>query len=120
MDEIIRLYRSAGLPRPLADYERMAAICQHTSLWVTAWDQDQLVGVARSLTDFRWCCYLADLAVHDNYQHQGIGQQLLEYTKQRVGEECMVLLLSVPTAMDYYPKVGMSWVENGFILPRAS
>jgi hypothetical protein len=30
----------------------------------------------------------------------------------------MVLLLSVPDAMDYYPKAGMQKVENGFILNR--
>lgn len=30
----------------------------------------------------------------------------------------MVLLLSVPTAMEYYPKIGMEKVENGFIIFR--
>jgi len=30
----------------------------------------------------------------------------------------MVLLLSVPTAMEYYPKVGFDKVDNGFIMNR--
>ncbi|GAB3834503.1 GNAT family N-acetyltransferase [Hymenobacter jeollabukensis] len=112
------LYRSAGLRRPVDDPDRMAALVQHANLWATAWDDEQLVGVARSLTDFRWCCYLSDLAVYAGYQRQGIGRQLIEATKQRVGDECMVLLLSVDTALRYYPHVGMAAVDNGFILHR--
>jgi hypothetical protein len=30
----------------------------------------------------------------------------------------MVLLLSVPTAMDYYPKVGFKKQESSFIIDR--
>jgi hypothetical protein len=30
----------------------------------------------------------------------------------------MVPLLSAPTAMGYYPKVGMKKVDNGFIINR--
>ncbi|MBC8083870.1 MAG: GNAT family N-acetyltransferase [Hymenobacter sp.] len=118
VDEVIALYQSAGLRRPLADRPRMVAICHRTDLWATAWDGERLVGAARNVTDFRWSCYLADLAVHADYQRQGIGQRLIADTKQHLGEECMVQLLSVATALDYYPKVGMSPVNNGFILNR--
>ena len=54
----------------------------HADLLVTAWDDEQLVGVARSITDFVYCCYLSDLAVDEQYQKQGIGLQLIEHTKQ--------------------------------------
>lgn len=118
VEQLIRLYRSARLPRPLQDLPRMGNLQAHANLWITAWDADQLVGVARSLTDFSWCCYLADLAVCENYQHRGIGRELVALTKQQVGPECMVLLLSVQTALDYYPKIGMESVPNGFILHR--
>jgi hypothetical protein len=30
----------------------------------------------------------------------------------------MLLLLSVPTAMEYYPKVGFKKVDNGFLIDR--
>ena len=38
------------------------------------------VGVARSVTDFAYCCYLSDLAVDEQYQKQGIGLKLIEHT----------------------------------------
>jgi len=57
-----------GERRPVADRERIASMLQHANLLCTAWDGDLLVGVARSVTDFSFCCYLSDLAVDAAYQ----------------------------------------------------
>jgi predicted N-acetyltransferase YhbS len=56
--------------------------------------------------------------VRHEYQKFGIGKELIELTKEKVGLQCMILLLSVPTAMDYYPKVGFTKEERGFIINR--
>ena len=64
-----------GARRPLEDEKRVAAMLHHADLLITAWDGEQLVGVARSVTDFAYCCYLSDLAVNEQYQKQGIGLQ---------------------------------------------
>ena len=116
--QVIELYERSGLPRPIQDVERMTRMYMNSDLVISAWNDRELVGVARSVTDWVWCCYLADLAVHPAYKKSGIGRRLLHLTKEKVGEQCMVLLLSVPTAMEYYPKVGMQKVENGFIIHR--
>lgn len=114
---IIELYTDAGLKRP-AEPERITRMYTGANLVITAWHQQQLVGVARSHTDFCWSCYLADLAISKAYQKEGIGKQLIDLTKQTIGDECMLLLLSVSTAMEYYPKVGFEKVDNGFIINR--
>jgi N-acetylglutamate synthase-like GNAT family acetyltransferase len=116
--EVINLYTDAGLPRPTNDAERIKKMFAHSNLVVTAWDGEVLIGVSRCLTDFSWCCYLADLAVRSDYMKKGIGKKLIEISKEKAGEQSMVLLLSVPAAMDYYPKTGMEKVENGFIFQR--
>ena len=103
--------------RPVGEPDRIAKMVQHASLWVTARDGGKLVGVARSLTDFTYCCYLSDLAVDKDYQRQGIGRVLIEKTREAVGDS-MVLLLSAPKAMAYYPHIGMPKAENAFIHPR--
>ncbi|RDC62771.1 GNAT family N-acetyltransferase [Adhaeribacter pallidiroseus] len=116
--QVTALYNAAGLPRPTHDPERMQQMYAHSNLVVTAWEGDTLIGVSRSITDWVWSCYLADLAVDPSYQKSGIGKKLIQLTKEKAGEQSMVLLLSVPTALEYYPRVGMQKVENGFILPR--
>lgn len=119
VDQIIELYDNAGLPRPTHDRERIQKMFDNSNLIVTAWDNDLLVGVSRSITDWVWACYLSDLAVRDNYKKIGVGRQLINLTKEKVGDQSMVLLLSVATAMDYYPKVGFKKQESSFIIDRA-
>lgn len=115
---IIDLYRSSGINRPITDTERIAKMYRNSNLVVSAWINGELVGIARSLTDFCYSCYLSDLAVNKEYQHQGIGKKLIELTQEKISPESMLLLLSAPAAMGYYPKIGLQKVENGFIIKR--
>src|SRR5215471_9870207 len=101
-DQVAELYDLSALPRPTHDRERIAKMYENSNLIVSAWDEDKLVGVSRSITDWVWCCYLSDLAVHPDYKKSGIGKRLIELTKEKLGDYSMILLLSVPDAMEYY------------------
>jgi predicted N-acetyltransferase YhbS len=117
-EQVIELYNKAGLPRPTNDKERIQKMYDNSTLVVTAWDNDKLIGVSRCITDWVWCCYLADLAVDPSYQKSGMGKKLIELTKEKVGEQSMILLLSVPTAFEYYPKVGFTKEDRAFAIYR--
>jgi ribosomal protein S18 acetylase RimI-like enzyme len=117
-EEVIKVYNSSGIRRPTADFDRIAEMYQNSSLVVTAYDDDVLVGVARCLTDFCYACYLSDLAVDKNYQSLGIGRKLVDIVIERIGEKTALILLSAPKAVDYYPKIGFESVDNGFIVKR--
>lgn len=117
-DLIIDLYDKAGLPRPTRDSARIQTMYDHSNLVVTAWDNERLIGVSRSITDWVWSCYLADLAIHPDYQKMGIGKELIRLTKEKLGAKCMILLLSVPDAMTYYPKIGMVKEDRAFTIFR--
>jgi len=116
--QVIELYNNAGLPRPTHDLERIETMFRNSDLIVTAWDENKLVGVSRTITDWVWCSYLADLAVSPDYQGSGIGRKLIELTRAKIGEQSMTLLLSVPTATDYYPKVGFAKEDRAFVIHR--
>jgi ribosomal protein S18 acetylase RimI-like enzyme len=116
--QIIDLYNTSGLPRPTNDTARIKAMFENSNLIVTAWDNELLVGVSRCITDWVWSTYLADLAVRPGYKKSGIGKKLIELTREKVGEQSMILLLSVPAAMEYYPKVGFAKQESSFIINR--
>jgi GNAT superfamily N-acetyltransferase len=116
--DIIALYNNAGLPRPTGDEARIKKMYDNSNLIVTAWDGGTLAGVARCITDWCWSCYLSDLAVAPGYQKEGIGRKLIECTRHKLGEEVMILLLSVPEAMTYYPKVGFTKEDRAFAILR--
>jgi GNAT superfamily N-acetyltransferase len=117
--QIIELYDNCDLPRPIKDEARIGKMYEHSNLVITAWDNALLIGVARSITDFSWSCYLADLAVRKEYQKSGVGRALIKLTKEHVGEQSMVLLLSVPEAFEYYPRVGFKKHDRSFFINRS-
>ena len=115
---VIDLFRDTGLNRPVDDPERIGRMLTHANLVITAWHNNTLVGLARSISDFAFCTYLSDLAVRTAYQRQGIGRELVELTRQEIGEESMLLLLSVKDALGYYPRIGFETVHNAFVIPK--
>ena len=117
--EFTAVVRASGLGRPVDDAARMAAMLAGANLVVTARDASgRLAGVARSLTDFAYACYLSDLCVDPAFQGKGVGRALIAETKRIIGPGCMLLLLSAPDPMTWYPKLGMERVANGFIIRR--
>ena len=117
-EQFSKVFRASGIRRPVDDLPRLQKMLEHSDLLITAWDREQLVGVARSITDFSYCCYLSDLAVDQNYQSHGIGKELVRQTQQQINEEVALILLSSPIAMEFYPRIGFQKVENGYIIPR--
>jgi predicted N-acetyltransferase YhbS len=102
--------------RPVDDPKCVSAMLRHANLICTAWDGERLVGVARSLTDFEYCCYLSDLAVDEAYQKRGIGRELVARTRARLGERAMIILLAAPRAEGYYPKIGFEAHRSAWVL----
>jgi ribosomal protein S18 acetylase RimI-like enzyme len=116
--QLADLFRSSGIRRPVDDLNRIKRMIDNADLLITAWEGDKLIGVARALTDFCYCCYLSDLAIAKDYQHNGIGHELVSEVQKRIGDECMLLLLSSPEAMDYYPRIGLEKAGNAFVINR--
>ena len=46
--------------------------------------------------------------------------ELVDRVKRRVGDQSMLLLLSSPEAMSYYPTIGLGAVTNGWMIKRVS
>ncbi|MBR9979411.1 MAG: GNAT family N-acetyltransferase [Desulfatitalea sp.] len=94
--------------RPVEDAACIEGMIRHANLTVTAWEGEMLIGIARSVTDFHFACYLSDLAVDAAYQHAGIGRELIRRTQGELGPRCKIRLISAPAAMGYYPKLGFT------------
>lgn len=118
LGQVLDLYRAStlGERRPIDDRLILADMIRHANLVVTAWDGDAMVGISRSMTDFSYVAYLADLAVRDTHQKLGIGRELIARTRAEMGPRSMIVLLAAPAAVDYYPKLGFTQHGSAWML----
>ncbi|WP_424195177.1 GNAT family N-acetyltransferase [Ampullimonas aquatilis] len=118
--QVAQLLDASGIKRPTDDLARIEKMYAEANLIISAWDGERLVGIARALSDFSYCCYLSDLAVDTAYQKHGIGKALVEQIQVANGPQVSLILLSASEAMDYYGKLGFDTINNGFIMRRQS
>jgi ribosomal protein S18 acetylase RimI-like enzyme len=118
--QFVELLREStlGERRPVDDRACLEGMLANANLTVTAWDGDRLVGIARSVTDFHFACYLSDLAVHREYQRKGIGKRLQVLTQQQLGPHCSLILLAAPAANEYYGHIGYTNNPRCWVLAR--
>lgn len=119
---------SLGERRPIDNPYVIKGMLDNANLLVTAWTDEvheegvddtnsskKLIGVARCVTDFSYCCYLSDIAVDEAYQNLGIGKTMIEHIEQQLPPSCKVILLSAPQATEYYPKIGFTRHESAWV-----
>jgi predicted N-acetyltransferase YhbS len=120
VEQAINLYvrSTLGERRPIDSPETFEAMLKNANLTLSAWDGEKLIGISRTLTDFAYVAYLADLAVDQDYQRQGIGKQLIEETKMHLGPNCTIVLLAAPKANDYYRHIGFEHNPRAWMLKK--
>jgi GNAT superfamily N-acetyltransferase len=115
--EVLEVYRSSGLGgrRPIDEHERFTAMVRRANLIVVCRMGSELVGIARSISDFSYVTYLSDIAVAREHQRSGIGRALIDATRQEA-PAAKIVLLSAPAATDYYPHIGFSKHNSAWVL----
>lgn len=103
--------------RPIDDLACLQGMLDHGDLIATCWIGDRLIGIARSVTDYHYCCYLSDLAVDREFQRKGIGARLITLTQTCLHAHCKIILLSAPAASGYYPRIGFVSHPSAWVLP---
>ncbi|AUJ29685.1 GNAT family N-acetyltransferase [Liquorilactobacillus hordei] len=120
-EQLATLFINSGIHRPVKDIPRLRKMIKNASIIWTAWnEQDELIGVARAITDFSYACYLSDLAVDKKYQRQGVGKSLVEKLRNQIGPDVSLVLLAAQSAMNYYPKLQFEHIDNAFLKHRRS
>lgn len=117
VEEAREVYRSCtlGARRPVDDDTRFVQMLRGANLIVSAWNENQIVGIARSLTDGSYVTYVADLAVRESHQRMGIGRELLRRTRLEV-PLAQLVLFAAPQAIEYYEKIGFTRHASGWVL----
>ena len=107
-----------GERRPIEDMKTIQGMIENADIIVSATIDNKIIGIARAVTDFYYCCYLSDLAVDERYQKNGIGKKLISKLQEQLNDKCKIILLSAPDATQYYPKIGFTQHNSAWTLAR--
>ena len=118
--ELSHVFKASGIKRPVDDISRLQRMIDKADILITARFKGKVIGVARAITDFTYCCYLSDLAIDKEHQKQGVGKELVRLLQEEIGEDVSLLLLASQEALEYYPKIGFTSLNNAFCIPRKS
>ncbi len=88
-----------------------------TSVIISAWDRDDLVGFVRMLSDETTNAYVATVAVAPRWQDRGLGARLMGALME--GRESLKFVLeAAPGAERFYERLGYVRAPNAFVRPR--
>lgn len=113
-DEVGALYGSVGWSAYLTDLENTHRGIRQSSHVVTAWSDDQLVGLARVISDGATIAYLQDILVHTEYQRSGVGSRLfqLAWEPYLMVRQKVLLTDSEPQQRAFYEAQGFTEIRD--------
>lgn len=93
-EDLQKLYLSVGWDVYVKNNEDMTMLLKNTCYFVTVWDNDQLVGLTRVISDDHSIAYVQDILIDPDYQGNGIGSKLLNMIKERFNHVRQVVLMT--------------------------
>lgn len=103
-EELSELYRVAPLGEKPP--ERLRTVFSNSMFKCFVYDQTRLIGAGRALADGLDCAYLADVAVHPEYQGQGLGKAIIRKLVALSDGHKKIILYANPGTEGLYLEVG--------------
>ncbi|WPP52434.1 GNAT family N-acetyltransferase [Catalinimonas niigatensis] len=108
---IIDLYRAhawSAADKPDALYQGL----MHSHSLITAWEDDDLVGLGNAISDGHLVVYYPHLLVHPEHQGKGIGRMIMKRMAEKYRNFHMQMLTADGKAIAFYQKCGFVHAGN--------
>jgi ribosomal protein S18 acetylase RimI-like enzyme len=114
--ELVELYRIAPLGNKEPHDLRVAFTNSRYKVFL--FDGGKLIGAGRALADGVDCAYLCDVAIHPDYQGQGLGRALVLQLRRLVEGHRKVLLYAAAGKEGFYRGLGFSPLPSAMAIFR--
>lgn len=111
-----QLYRIAPLGEKSAEDLRVVFTNSRYKCFVYA--QGELVGAGRALADGLDCSYLCDIAVHPEFQGQGLGKAIIERLRTLSAGHRKIILYANPGKEGFYARLGFARMRTAMAIFR--
>lgn len=103
-------WKSAGNP------EKLINAFKNSSNVISAWEEDSLIGIIRSMDDGCWSANIDCLVVHKNFQKKGIATKLLsELLEDLKNVEYINVCPDDKSMNDFYSKFGFNFIDGCYL-----
>ncbi len=106
LEQIMELYHDVGWSAYTKDPIRLEQAFNNSLFVLSAWIDDELVGLIRVVGDGLTIVYIQDLLVKNAYQNKGIGKELMNMILTKYEDVRQILLLT-DSASSFYVSVGL-------------
>lgn len=111
LKQIMELYEDVGWSAYTKDPLRLEKAFDNSLSVLSAWSDDELMGLIRVVGDGLTIVYIQDLLVKTAYQNKGIGKELLTMILAKYEDVRQILLLT-DSAASFYESVGFKNVSD--------
>lgn len=94
LEEVLRLYEAVGWSAYTRQPDALMEAIRKSTWVITARSGEHLVGLIRTLSDYRAVNYIQDIIVDPAFQGQGIGRALVERIISRFSDARTHILLT--------------------------
>lgn len=109
VDQLKSLYNDVGSTAYTQQEAVMEKIIPNSFDVLSIWEEEELVGLIRCISDGAYILYIQDILVKEAYQGQGIGSALLQKIIERHSSIRQKVLMT-----DYTKKTIGFYEKNGF------
>lgn len=113
-NELAQLYAIAPLGNKEPDKLKLAF--GNSMFKIFVYDANQLVAAGRALADGADCSYICDIAVHPNYQGQGLGKELVSQLVKLSQGHKKIILYAAPGKESFYKKLGFKRMKTAMAI----
>lgn len=85
---------------------RLVVAMKNSSAVYTAWDENKLVGLINVLDDSIMTAYVHYLLIMPEYQHLGIGKELVKMVSENYKEYLRIVLIAYDKEIGFYKHCG--------------
>ena len=114
MNEIKKLYKEEGWTLYLNDDKKLTTALENSQI-IGGYNNTQLIGFLRYLTDFEHILFIQDLIVTKEWRRDGIGEKLINNLLNKHSDIRSIILItdiSDKVSNSFYKKIGFDKLEN--------
>jgi ribosomal protein S18 acetylase RimI-like enzyme len=114
--QLMKLYNEAGWWEERNEEEIEKMLKQVISIGV--WQNNNLIGFARAITDGIFRAYIEDVVIHKEFQKTGIGMKLISNLIDDLTHIDVISLFSEEELITFYEKNNFKFSKSQFVLHR--